>query len=120
VNTITSYSKLIVDFQRLLFRVAEHEAELPHAGQARLELEAELQKLKDIKARQQDHWWAWRQASKELQQSMSAGRYLAGRLRDAVKAAWGRFDPRLAELGVTPLRRRGEPIPKVNGSERPM
>ncbi len=122
MNTINSYAKLILDFQRLLVRVTDHEEELPHVGAVKLELEAQLQELKDIKERQQEHWWAWRNASKELQQGMAAGRYVAGRLREAVRAAWGRFDPRLIEFGMMPRRRnrRGESVPKVNGCERPM
>jgi hypothetical protein len=120
VNTGNSYAKLILNFQRLVVRATEHEAELPYACEVKLELAAQLQELKDIKERQQNHLSAWKQASKELRQSMTACRSLAGRLRYAVKAAWGRSDPRLVEFDVKPFRPRGAHAPKVNGCERPM
>jgi hypothetical protein len=122
VSSINSYSKLIIDFQSLVTRAADYEAELPHVGKARLELQASLQELQAIKDRQEHHWWAWRQASKELLQGMATGRFVAGWLRSLVKEAWGRFDPRLPEFGILPLRRRreGRSAPKVNGSEQPM
>ncbi len=120
MNAGNSYAKLILNFHRFVVRATDHEKELPHVGEVKLELQAQLQEVKAIKKRQQDHWLAWRQATKELQQSMATCRYLVVRLRYTVKAAWGRFDPRLEEFDMTPLRRRGEHAPKVNGSERPM
>ena len=120
--SVPSFSNLILNFQRLLVRVADHEEELPHVGEVKLELEASLRELRGLKARQDQLWWAWRQASKDLQQGMAAGRLVAGRLRGLVKEQWGRFDPRLLEFDMMPLRRRreGRCAPKVNGSEQPM
>ena len=117
-----SYAKVISDLQRLLVRVADHEEELPHAGEVRLELEAAVQDLKAIKQRQKQHWWAWRQACKELQQGLAAGLLVASRLRSLVKEQWGKFDPRLVEFNMMPLRlrRKAERALKPNGSERLM
>jgi hypothetical protein len=128
--TINSFPKLVADCERLLAEVDVHAAELPCAEAFQRDLEAHLEQLKEVKARQWHHWAAWRQASKELRHWIIASQHAASRLRSLITAEWGRNDERLVKFGILPRRKLGprklwalrkrQTPPKPNGSEQPM
>jgi hypothetical protein len=125
---INSYDKLVANWRRLLFKVTDYEAELPHTGFLKRELQAHLEALEAAKAHQQVHRAALQQATQEIRKWEVSGRRLACRLRCQIKADWGHSDQRLLEFGIEPAGNRraqkspgcGLGHPKPNGSERPM
>ncbi|HEY7213497.1 MAG TPA: hypothetical protein VIC28_02655 [Thermoanaerobaculia bacterium] len=112
------YPDTIDGWEKLLEAVKRHEKDLPGADSLRDSLELRLQESVEAKHRQDLHRSGRQRATRDLGQSMAAGRDVASRLCCLVKSVYGPRDERLQEFGMTPVkpRCRKPPPEKVNGS----
>jgi hypothetical protein len=113
------YDDTIGGWEKLLEAVRSHEGELPGAGPLRAALEFRLQESVEAKNRQDLHRSGRQRATRDLGQSMAAGRDVASRLCHLVMSAYGPRNERLQEFGMKPhgCRQPRKPKPQ-NGSSR--
>lgn len=103
----TTYTDVVVDWEKLLAGVEDHDEQLGEATQEeRDELQQILGEAKVAKARQDSHTAARQQATQELQQILERGRDVAMKMRSAIKAKVGLRNEILVQFGIAPLRRR--------------
>jgi hypothetical protein len=113
------YDDTIGGWQKLLEAVRSHEGELPGAEPLRAALELRLQESVEAKSRRDLHRSGRQRATKDLGQSMAAGRDTASRLCSLVKSVYGPRNERLWQFGMKPrgCRQPRKPKPQ-NGSSR--
>jgi hypothetical protein len=97
------FDDTIGGWEKLLAAVRSHEGEIPGAEALRAALELRLQESVEAKSRQDLHRSGRQRATRDLGQSMAAGRDTASRLCSLVISVYGPRNERLGEFGMTPL-----------------
>ncbi|HEX9941471.1 MAG TPA: hypothetical protein VGG03_05605 [Thermoanaerobaculia bacterium] len=99
-----SHQYLVAVWQDLIAAAQEHERELPDLTNFKMALEQALEDVIATKARQVNLESRRRQATQDYNDKVAEGRELVRRLKNLVKAAFPRTDPRLADFGLKPGR----------------
>lgn len=102
----TSYAKVIVHWENLDNRVQVRKPALDHLEPLRALLEAERIGLVEATNRQSALKTEAQNASRAIEEHLAAGTDYATRLRDAVRAHYGRSAEDLNDFGIQPLRKR--------------
>lgn len=108
-----TFSCLLEEWSRLLAAVRESEADFPVLTAYRVALESHLENVRTTKARQLALQADCREATRDLQQRVLAGKEEVRRLRNQVKAELGSRNPRLKLFGVAPLAKRKPRLPDL-------
>ena len=107
-----SFADAIQEWQQQLDAYARNAARLTGMESERLELEAMLQKARELKDRQQSHVGVRQQTTKEINQLVTSGQELLRRLRSYAKSVLGTDNELLVDFKVAPRRPRGRRKPK--------
>ena len=112
MGTIT-YDKAIGGWERLLAAVRANERIFAAGEPQFATLQFHLEEVKDAKTRQQLHSAGRKQATRDLNQGLAAGRDAAVRLQSLVKGQLGPRDEGLVRFGIALRRKRAR---KATGS----
>jgi hypothetical protein len=122
----SSYADLVRDLDRLLEAFKDNAEILAPAEQQRAALQVSLDRMKDLKARQDSCAAKRQEATQELAHLMLEAREDARRLRGMVKGLLGTKNERLVQFQVAPLRSRPrlaaaklKPLPPPQPVEKP-
>ena len=113
MESISSFSDFITDWERLITAVTNNEASLPEHEFQKRSLEDILQEAKDLGARQDASRSQLAADSKRRREIIFEGRAAASRLRSALKGHFGGHNEKLVEFGARPIRQRRS-IPLVD------
>lgn len=102
----TSYATTIVHWENLDNRVQVRKPTLDYLEPLRAQLEAERLGLIQATNRQSALKTEAQNASQAIRKHLKVGTELATRLRDAVRAHYGRAAEDLNDFGIQPLRKR--------------
>jgi hypothetical protein len=103
----TSYAGVIVHWGHVDTRIQANKPALDHLESLRAQLEVERVGLVNATNRQSALKAEAQSASRDIDGHLARGMELATRLRDAIRAHYGRSEEKLAEFGMQPLRTRG-------------
>lgn len=103
----TAYATTIVHWENLDNRIQVRKPALDHLESLRLELEVERTGLVDATKRQSALQTEAQNASRAIDEHLAKGNSVATRLRDAIRAHYGRKAEDLKDFGIQPLRARG-------------
>ena len=102
----TSYASTIVHWENLDNRVQVRKPALDHLEPIRAELEVERIGLVEANNRQSALKTEAQNASRAIDEHLRRGNDAATRLRDAVRAHYGRTAEDLSDFGILPRRKR--------------
>lgn len=103
---INSFADLVLDQERLLLAFDDNAEELAPAEPQRNAVAINLDRLRDLKARQDSFGAQRQQTTQDLLALMDKTREDARRLRGMVKGLLGTRNERLVQFQVAPVRRR--------------
>ena len=106
------------DLRRLIPALLANTEDVPHLEALRLELEAIVDELDEVLARQASLAAAKQEITKRQQELFDKGRELAALLRAGVKQRYGKGSEKLTEFNIQPFRgrktaRSEEPTPPI-------
>ncbi|HEX5716702.1 MAG TPA: hypothetical protein VF179_11135 [Thermoanaerobaculia bacterium] len=109
----TAYAETIVHWGHIDIRIQANKPALDHLETLRAQLEAERLGLVNATNRQSALKAETQNTSREIDEHLKIGLDLATRLRDAIRAHYGRTAENLTEFGMQPRR------PRVPVKKRP-
>jgi len=104
-----SIAEQLTNWDKLITNVDANHVELPDLAAYRGPLDQVHEEAKALNARIQSLRGVKQQERVELRELMRSGRFLASKLRAALKAVYGYQNERLLEYGIRPIRSRKKP-----------
>jgi hypothetical protein len=109
-----------IDHWEQVVTASEGKPELAHLEAPCQELRIILAEIRPLRLQQDAQKAIAQQTSQEIAKRMTAGRYLATRIRGGVRSVYGNKSEKLVEFGITPLRKRsraGKPVAPPEGTD---
>lgn len=107
-------------WEKLLAAIEANRSELPHVGIYSEQLETQLGDLRAELARRAVLQAEMRRSTRAVNDLLTAGRNLASRISNYLKASYGPQSDKLLEFGIKPIRKRrpGSDEPDLRKEER--
>lgn len=102
----TSFADLVVDWEQLSVALVANKADLPHLEALGIELQALLEKARNLSIQQDAQKAVVQQTTKEMMAAIDQGKLLATQLRAGVLSVYGSRSEKLVEFRMKPYRRR--------------
>lgn len=102
----TSFADLVVDWEQLSVALAANKGDLPHLEALGTDLQALLEKARNLSILQDAQKAVVQQTTKEMTGAIDQGKLLATQLRAGVLSFYGSRSEKLTEFRMKPYRRR--------------